>query len=159
MLIFRLTGWLFLGAGLIMILFAGYRAYDQIAFGSTAMGAEGMVTDLVRDQRPGLAYRIVFGTVVRFQDAKGEWHQFSEAVSSNPPPYQRGERVPVLFDADRPGNAVIDGFRGRFLVPVIFAFAGAVFIGLGSAVLTSKMPERIRTRLRELRHAGGQGEA
>lgn len=159
MLIFRLTGRLFLAAGLIMILFAGYRAYDQWAFGSTAARAEGVVIDLVRDRRPGLAYRVVFGTVVRFQDDAGAWRQFSEAVSSNPPPYQRDERVPVLYDPAAPDQAVIDSFRGRFLVPVIFAFVGTVFLVLGTAILSSKMPERVSVRLRELRQAGPKGEA
>lgn len=147
MLIFRFTGRLFFVAGLIMLLFAGYRAYDQLAFGSTAARAEGVVTDLVRDRRPGLAYRVVFGTVVRFQDEAGAWHQFSEAVSSNPPPYQRGERVSVLYDPAAPDQAVIDGFRGRFLVSVIFAVVGGVFLLLGSLILSSRLPEKISSAL------------
>lgn len=157
--IFRFAGRLFLAAGLIMLFFAGYRAYDQFAFGQRAVQTEGVVADVVRDRRPGLDYRVVFGTVVRFQDGKGEWHQFAEPISSNPPPYQRGERVPVLYDPTVPDQAVIDGFRGRFLVPAIFAGLGLVMLLLGRLVLTSKLPERIKDRLAQIRQSGRKGEA
>lgn len=156
----RLAGRLFLAAGLIMLImliFAGYRAYDQFIFGRTAAHTEGVVTDVVRDRRPGLLYRVVFATVVRFQDEKGKWHQFAEPISSNPPPYQRGQRVPVLYDPAAPGAAVIDGFLGRFLVPTIFTVLGLVMLVLGRLVLTSRLPERISARLDDPRQSGAGG--
>lgn len=158
MLIVRFTGRLFLAAGLIMLLFASYRAYDQFAFRQRAARTDGVVADVVRDRRPGLAYRVVFGTVVRFQDGKGEWRQFAEPISSNPPPYQRGEIVPVLYDPAAPDLAVIDSFLGRFLVPTLFAVLGVVMLVLGRLVLSSKLPERISVQLAQIRQSGQRGD-
>lgn len=157
--IFRLVERLFLAAGLIMLLFAVYRAYDQFAFGPNAAGAEGIVTDLVRDRRPSLAYRVVFATVVRYQGVNGEWYQFAEPVSSNPPPYQRGERVPVLYDPVAPDRAGIDGFLCRLFVPTPVTGLGVVLLVLGSVVLSSRMSERVRDRLQQFRQTSPQGEA
>lgn len=159
MLIDRFVGRLFLAVGLIMLLFAGYRAYDQIVFGRIAAHAEGVVSDVVRDRRPGLNYRVVFGTVVRFQDGKGEWHQFAEPISSNPPLYQRGEIVSVLFDPAAPDEAVIDGFVGRFLMPTIFAVLGVVMLVLGRLVLSSNLFGRTSARLGQVRQASARSES
>ncbi|MGY0488542.1 DUF3592 domain-containing protein [Streptomyces sp. WG-D5] len=74
--------------------------------------------------------------VVEFTGADGTPHTFRGSTGSNPPAYEEGERVEVLYRADEPGDARIDGFLSLWLLPIIFGGIGllAAAVGAGIAV-------------------------
>lgn len=157
MTIFRLMGRLVLILGLAMLAFAGYQAIDQIAFGLSAAHADGVVIDLVQDRRPGFPTRTVFAAVVEFRDAGGAMHRFVEPVSTNPPAYDRGAPVPVLYDPVVPDKAVIDGFWGRYFTAALFSGLGMILLILHAAFLSPttlrRASGRYRDRLKQMEDA------
>ncbi|MEV1080539.1 DUF3592 domain-containing protein [Streptomyces sp. NPDC050211] len=72
--------------------------------------------------------------VVEFTSADGTPRTFRESTGSNPPSYEEGERVEVLYRADSPEDARINGFASLWLLPLIFGGIGLVIAGIGTAV-------------------------
>ena len=72
--------------------------------------------------------------VVEFMSADGKQRTFRNSVGSNPPSYEAGERVEVLYRADSPQDARINGFASLWLVPLIFGGLGLLAAGIGTAV-------------------------
>ncbi|MGW7262663.1 DUF3592 domain-containing protein [Streptomyces sp. NPDC054842] len=72
--------------------------------------------------------------VVEFTSADGTTHRFRDHTGSNPPSYEAGERVEVLYRADSPEDARINGFASLWLLPLIFGGIGLLFTGVGTAV-------------------------
>ncbi|MEU3742327.1 DUF3592 domain-containing protein [Streptomyces sp. NPDC032198] len=72
--------------------------------------------------------------VVEFTSADGKPRSFEGSMGSNPPAYDQGERVDVLYRADSPGDARIDGFVSLWLLPLIFGGIGLVIVGVGTAI-------------------------
>ncbi|MEV7090779.1 DUF3592 domain-containing protein [Streptomyces sp. NPDC093085] len=71
---------------------------------------------------------------VQFTAADGTWRNFRSDSGSNPPSYEVGEEVEVVYRADSPDDARIDGFLSLWLLPLIFGGMGLLFAGIGTAV-------------------------
>jgi len=56
--------------------------------------------------------------VVEF-DAGGRAYSFEGGTASDPPAYQVGERVPVIYDPSNPQTAQIDKWSERWLFPML----------------------------------------
>ncbi|MFF0156160.1 DUF3592 domain-containing protein [Streptomyces sp. NPDC005263] len=127
-------GSLFLVIGLIM---AGVSA----SFLSDAQRARGTVVALEwRDDHSSASRKHrannqpVAYPVVEFTPADGTRQTFRNSTGSNPPSYEEGERVEVLYRADSPGDARINGFASLWLLPLIFSGIGVLFAGIGTTV-------------------------
>ncbi|MFE0251879.1 DUF3592 domain-containing protein [Streptomyces sp. NPDC059010] len=72
--------------------------------------------------------------VVEFASADGTKRTFRSSTGSNPPSYEEGERVEVLYRADSPEDARINGFASLWLLPLIFGGIGLVITGVGTAI-------------------------
>lgn len=70
--------------------------------------------------------------VVEFASADGTPRTFRSSTGSNPPSYEEGERVEVLYRADSPEDARINGFASLWLLPLIFGGIGLVIAGIGT---------------------------
>ncbi|MGN9760982.1 DUF3592 domain-containing protein [Streptomyces sp. SD31] len=75
--------------------------------------------------------------VVEFTSADGTSRTFRSSTGSNPPSYDEGERVDVLYRADSPEDARINGFASLWLLPLIFGGIGLAIAGVGTAVATA----------------------
>ncbi|MEV0522294.1 DUF3592 domain-containing protein [Streptomyces sp. NPDC050439] len=72
--------------------------------------------------------------VVEYVSSDGIPRTFQSSMGSNPPSYDRGEQVEVLYRADAPEDARINGFVSLWLLPLIFGGIGLVIAGIGTAV-------------------------
>ncbi|WP_367325683.1 DUF3592 domain-containing protein [Streptomyces sp. HUAS ZL42] len=72
--------------------------------------------------------------VVEFTSADGMRRTFRDSTGSNPPAYEEGERVEVLYRADSPEDARINGFASLWLLPLIFGGIGLGIAGVGTIV-------------------------
>ncbi|MEV0636953.1 DUF3592 domain-containing protein [Streptomyces sp. NPDC050619] len=72
--------------------------------------------------------------VVEFTSADGTRRTFRNSTGANPPAYEEGERVEVLYRADSPDDARINGFASLWLLPLIFGGIGLVIAGIGTGV-------------------------
>ncbi|MEU6594486.1 DUF3592 domain-containing protein [Streptomyces sp. NPDC046881] len=127
-------GVLFLVIGLIL---AGMSA----SFLTDAERVRGTVVALEwRDDHSGVSHRKrahdgpVAYPVVEFTAADGTRQTFRDSTGSNPPAYERGERVEVLYRADSPEDARINGFASLWLLPLIFGGLGLLCAGIGTVV-------------------------
>ncbi|GGR71979.1 hypothetical protein GCM10010252_08070 [Streptomyces aureoverticillatus] len=72
--------------------------------------------------------------VVEFTSADGTPRRFRDSAGSNPPAYEEGERVEVLYRADSPEDARIKGFLSLWLLPLSFGGIGLLFAGIGTGI-------------------------
>ncbi|MGW6026183.1 DUF3592 domain-containing protein [Streptomyces sp. NPDC055099] len=80
--------------------------------------------------------------VVEFTSSDGTPRTFESSMGSNPPSYDRGEQVEVLYRADDPEDARINGFVSLWLLPLIFGGIGLVIAGVGTAVAVAGRSRR-----------------
>jgi hypothetical protein len=80
----------------------------------------------------------------------GRRYSFQSSTGSNPPSYEKGESVPVAYDADDPSNARIASFWSAYLAPMIVGGLGVVFTPIGSVLFVKgRRITRLRAWLRE----------
>ena len=140
-----------LGVGLL--LGAGYATYSTKAFLAQAVVAPGTVVELVRS-RSDSSY--TFAPVVRFQDASGAEHEFLSSSGSNPPAYDTGEAVEVLYLPTDPSDARINGWFALWGIALILGGMGAVFLAIGGVFLL--VPLLSARRAEQLRQTGQRVE-
>ncbi|QKV97311.1 DUF3592 domain-containing protein [Streptomyces sp. NA02950] len=76
--------------------------------------------------------------VVEFTSADGARRTFRSSTGSNPPSYEEGDRVEVLYRADSPEDARINGFASLWLLPLVFGGVGLAMAGIGTAVVRAR---------------------
>lgn len=120
-------------AGILLfmgILFAGiaaYFLYQDYALQKNGVQVEGTVISLAMSQDDdGFTS---YAPVVRFTSQGGREFTFTGTVYSNPPAYQTGQKVTVLYPIDQPGEAKVKG-EGNLLM-TIFGILGSLEILLG----------------------------
>ncbi len=122
---------------------------SNVRFVSHAKHADGVVIDLVWSSsgKGGSSA----APVVRFElDGKG--FTFRGGVSSRPPSYSVGEKVPVLYDPEDPSKAKIDGFWDLYFLPFVFALLGGLDLAaVGIWVMVD------RRRMRRIERAFSEG--
>jgi hypothetical protein len=128
-------GSLFLVIGLVL-------AGVSVSFLTDAEKARGTVVALEwRNDSVGTSSRRVRSNdkpaaypVVEFTPTDGAPRTFRSTTGSNPPSYEEGDRVEVLYRADSPDDAEINGFASLWLLPLVFGGIGLLFAGIGTAV-------------------------
>ncbi|WP_330476755.1 DUF3592 domain-containing protein [Streptomyces platensis] len=125
-------GAMFLVLGLVL---AGATA----SFLSDAKRTRGSVVSLEwREDDHGEDHTPVAYPVVEFTSADGMPRRFQSSTGSNPPSYEKGDRVEVLYRADSPADARINGFASLWLLPLVFGGTGLAMLVGGTAVATAR---------------------
>ncbi len=124
---------LLIGLGLLT---GGYFAWKhQSSFLATAVKAEGTVVSMdresSRDSNGNTSY--TYYPQISFTTADNQSIEFRGSTGSNPPSYQTGDKVEVLYDPKTPTSASINSFTSLWLGPIILGVLGAVFslVGVG----------------------------
>jgi hypothetical protein len=107
-------------------------------FEAGAVRASGTVIDLARRRSNDDSSRVsddyTYAPVVEWRDANGARQELVGRVSSNPPAYERGETVAVLYPAGKPGQARIADFTNRYFMPLLLGGLGTIFSLVGGAL-------------------------
>ncbi|MBH1450062.1 DUF3592 domain-containing protein [Stenotrophomonas maltophilia] len=133
--------------GAALLIAAGVIYQRDKAFAGAARSATGQMVEQVqswsrdRDGRTSRGY----ASRVRFTVEGGRAVEFVETVFSYPPRHAEGEQVPVLYDSDRPSQAMIDDFRGRYTALAIVGALGTVFAMLGVPLVAVTIRSARRT--------------
>lgn len=118
------------------LLFGAYTSYQSSQrFIAQALMAEGTVLELISSRSSD---SITYRPLVAFTGQDGQRYEFVSSSGSNPPSYARGERVTVLYSADNPNNAQLDGFFSIWGATIIFAALGGVFFAIGGGMMAFK---------------------
>jgi hypothetical protein len=127
-------------AGLGMLAGAGFMTGNTLKFRAKGVPAEGVVVDLIekRDSDGSSTY----SPEVEFQTPDGESHTYVSGTSSNPPSWDRGEKVTLRYDPGNPERVRLDGFMDNWFGPTILGAMGSVFSLLGFGIIVAAVRKR-----------------
>jgi len=122
--IFFLVGLLVLGKSTSVVI-------DRRHEIATAARGDGVVIDLIasRDSESE-----TYHPRVRFTTANGEAVEFTGSMGSDPPGFDIGEQVSVLYDPANPNDARIDAFFQLWFAPLMLGILGTFFITAGGGL-------------------------
>lgn len=114
----------FVTIGLIFIALALYLYQDKQVFLKKAEITQGIVIQLLSSRSEN---SITYHPVIVFVTKTGNKISFASSVSSNPPSYNEGESVEVIYDSDNPNKAEINSFTSLYLGIIILGSLGTIF--------------------------------
>jgi hypothetical protein len=115
---------LFCLAGPAMLLFAAGTGIERALFVHSSARADGVVVAL--RQVPGSTKKSL-APIFRFATHNGTNVTVSSNIYERPSTWQLGERVRVLYQEDRPGNAHIDSFWQLWMLQFVLGLVGGGF--------------------------------
>lgn len=139
----------FLLVGVAMLAGAGWAENSARRFEASAERASGTVIEFAR-RRSDDGY--TYAPVVEWRDARGTRQEFVGSAASNPPSYERGETVAVLYPPGMPGRARIADCTNRYFLPLLFGGLGAVFALVGGGIAFHYL--RRQRQITRLKNAG-----
>lgn len=137
---------IFLIIGLLMLVGGGFLANHNYQFVQQSVSQQGSVIDLERSKSDD---SYVYHPVVSFVTPDDQTIEFRSSVGSNPPSYQVGETVEVIYLPMEPHKAKINSFFSLWFVEMILAILGLVFFLIGFLPLlfmrsSAKMHKRLK---------------
>jgi len=130
--------------GIVFSLFGGLMAIIGIFLYSRtrrfiAKGQEvkGRVIEMVysSDSDGGGGYSPVY----QFKTLEGQDIEIQDSLSSNPPRFQVGQEIQVLYDPENPRKARIKKWLDLYFMPVLFGGLGLIFGCVGIWLLFSQL--------------------
>lgn len=143
MKIFSIINYVCLILGLSLLGLSFYLYQSKQAFIANAETAQGTVVELIASRSDkSTTYR----PVITFTTKEGKQTEFTSSAGSNPPSYNQGEKVTVLYDPKNPVKADINSFSSLWLGAIIVGFIGFVFflIGVFSVVSDKKKQKKLQ---------------
>jgi hypothetical protein len=119
---------IFVIAGLVVLGIAFISAHKLMLLRSGTR-TEGMVLWLNEDTSSRGGYSKF--PEVQFTDLHGKAVRFLDKVGADPSPYHLGDRVPVLYQPNEQGSAMIDHGRGNWEPVVALMVLGSTLLGVG----------------------------
>ncbi len=122
---FTLAFSLFFGViGIPCCIFAGFLAKDSTNLVQHGIRSQGTVIEMVRViGRKGSTYK----PVVRFTTPEGENVTVQSFSSSNPPRYEPGDGVTIIYPPGHPEKANIDSFLDLWMPTILVSLIGVGF--------------------------------
>jgi hypothetical protein len=114
------------GIGLILLAIAGYLYTREQSFLSRAERVTGTVVDL--DLSSGADSTSAYCPVIEFTTKAGEPVRYYGNVCSNPPSYDIGAQVEVLYDPQDIQSVQMTGFWDNYTVVVVLSCIGVPFL-------------------------------
>lgn len=130
------VGLVFGGVGIVLAVVAVIVV--GVTLGALRDGArtEGTVVDVVartsttEDSDGRSRESTAYHPTVRFR-ADGRTYTFTSSTGSDPPAYEVGDRVPVVYDPADPGDARVNTFWSLYLAPIVLGGLAVVFLAVG----------------------------
>jgi Protein of unknown function (DUF3592) len=121
---------MFAGLGIILLAIGAFLLIREKAFLSNDLLATATVTSLASDLDS--SGNPVKCPVVNFTAANGQAVDYDASdFCANPPRYQVGQTIQVLYDPQNPNNVQFSGFVGEFGEGFLFTFLGLLFFLFG----------------------------
>lgn len=114
------------GIGIIMLGIGTFLLIHELAFLSHDLSANATVISLARDVNS--TGEPVQCPVLSFTTADGQTAYYEASdFCANPPRYQVGQTIQVLYDPQNPKDAQFSGIVGEFGVAILLIFLGLAF--------------------------------
>jgi hypothetical protein len=121
----------FIGIAMLVGAFLVYQNTNK--FIASALKAEGQVIDFEANRSSDSS--TTYAPVIKFVASDDKEYQFVSSVSSNPPSYDVGEVVEILYQESDPNDAQVNGFFSLHLGELILGILGSVFLSIGGGIL------------------------
>jgi len=121
--------------GFVLLGVAGFLTFRVSSFIGRSRPATGIVTALssVESRDSNSNPQLTYAPVFSFETAGGRTYTITSRSSSNPPAFEVGEAVNVLYDPADPDGARIDSFWQLWGVPVLLGSMGTFFFAIAAA--------------------------
>ena len=120
------ASWLLLGFGAMGMVGDTVWIAARRRWRRTAARATGVITAL---DGTGGAYGTIYAPTFRFETPDKRVWTIELMTGTSPAAYSVGEVVPVVYDADAPMGARIDGFVGMWLgLTILMCVSGVMFL-------------------------------
>ncbi|MDP5241313.1 DUF3592 domain-containing protein [Uliginosibacterium sp. 31-16] len=127
----RLFQFIFGGIGVLLLAVAMLWFASTRSFVNGAQHVPGVVVQLEISRGDDSD---VYYPIIGFQSLDGREHVFRSSSGSNPPSYDQGEDVEVLYDPANPDKASINGFFALWGVVLIMGSLGLLFFAIGAGI-------------------------
>ena len=84
-----------------------------------------------------------YAPVYQFRTLEGQTIMIQDSLSSNPPGFQVGQEIDVLYESGNPQKARINKWMNLYFVPVLLGGMGLIFGGVGIAIVFPRVLEMI----------------
>jgi hypothetical protein len=149
-LLLKIGAWFAVVSAVICLVISLFAFLHARSFTRSATRAQGTVVRL--ETRESRDSGMVYHPVVTFQDAHGATQELYSSVGSFPPSHRVGDTVTVLYRAEEPRKAKLDGFFYVWGLAAITAGIGSFWLIAGLAIFS--VPVIIR-RVSRARRAPG----
>jgi hypothetical protein len=127
-----IIGVVFSLVGLLLVAIAAFVLVRTRAFLGKAQEVKGTVIRMVySSDSDGGGYSPVF----RFKTIGGQSIEVSDNLRSNPPMFQEGQVVDILYDPENPHKARVKKWFSLYFVPLLLGGMGMIFGGIGIVML------------------------
>ncbi|HNO32567.1 MAG TPA: DUF3592 domain-containing protein [Anaerolineales bacterium] len=154
----KIVLWMFTGVAVLMLLITGIASYKNILKINREERAPGIVVDVVMEREyineQDRIVREYYFPVVEFVAQDGKRRSLKMSEGSDPPSYEMGDEVTVLYDPDHPLDARIQSIESSALMWVLPGITGILGICFLAAVMLVQ-----RVMLREEKDESAIGES
>ena len=84
-----------------------------------------------------------YAPVYQFRTLDGQTIVIQDGLSSNPPRFQAGQEIDVLYESGNPQKARINKWMNLYFVPVLLGGMGLIFGGVGIAIVFPQVLEML----------------
>ena len=84
-----------------------------------------------------------YAPVYQFRTLDGQTIVIQDSLSSNPPQFQVGQEIDVLYESGNPQKARINKWMNLYFVPVLLGGMGLIFGGVGIAIVFPQVLEML----------------
>ena len=84
-----------------------------------------------------------YAPVYQFKTLDGQNIVIQDSLSSNPPRFQVGQEIDVLYESGNPQKARINKWMNLYFVPVLLGGMGLIFGGVGIAIVFPQVLEML----------------
>jgi hypothetical protein len=118
----------------------GRTSWNLTRDGATAEGQVIKLKESAATEDSGITY-----TPVISYEVYGQTHVFTSNVSSDPPAYNVGDRVNVVYEVANPAKARIDSWRELWLLPVILGISAVIVAIVINGVAIGFLIKQVRS--------------
>jgi hypothetical protein len=127
-IVFSLVGGLLALIGLFLFI------RTRIFIGN-AQEVKGTVLQLVYSRSSSSSSGGGYAPVYQFRTIDGQSITIQDSLSSNPPGFQVGQEIDVLYESGNPQKARINKWMNLYFVPVLLGGMGLIFGGVGIVIV------------------------
>lgn len=129
---------LFLAFGIVLLLISLYIILRIRRFTANAVQTTGTIIAL--EPRPSQTVlegrnRIIYHPVVSYRTQEGLEIIFTGSTGNNPPNYQEGQEIDVMYNRKHPDQARISSLWMVYLAPILYLCLGLLCIIIGLVFL------------------------